>query len=107
MQKCEFAPRVVICQSFSDYQPDVPLLTSIVNGTFENHSFTWDKDIFCCSAHPKAIAANAALYENVAGREGHVVVRVSPGGDDFYVYMLDDNNFDYKIKSIHGPYQCK
>lgn len=38
---------------------------------------------------------------------GHVVVRVSPGGDRYYVYILDDTNEDYKVKNIFGPYGSK
>lgn len=107
MQNCEFSPRVIVCQSFSNYQPDIPLLTGIVDGSFNTHHYTWEKDIFCTSAHPAAVAANATLYNNVAGTEGHVVIRVLPGGDKFYVYVLDDTDFEYRIKSIHGPYSCK
>lgn len=54
----------------------------------------------------------------VAGREcgalqerrrynGHIVVRVGPGRSEYYVYMLDDTDFDYKVTSIHGPYSSK
>lgn len=38
---------------------------------------------------------------------GHIVVRVSPGGDEYYVYVLDDNNEDYKVTGVFGPYQSK
>lgn len=34
MQNCEFSPRVIINQSFYKKQPDIPLLTAIVNGSF-------------------------------------------------------------------------
>ena len=38
---------------------------------------------------------------------GHIVIRVANGGGEFYVYMLDDTDFEYKVKSIHGPYTSK
>ena len=88
-------------------QPDIPLLTAIVNGSFATHPYTWTKDIFSTNVHPESLAENAALYKNVAGYNGHIVVRVAPGGAEYYVYMLDDTDFDYKVTSIHGPYSSK
>ena len=107
MQNCEFSPRVIINQSFYKKQPDIPLLTAIVNGSFATHPYTWTKDIFSTNVHPESLAENAALYKNVAGYNGHIVVRVAPGGAEYYVYMLDDTDFDYKVTSIHGPYSSK
>ena len=40
------------------------------------------------------------------GKNGHVVIRVKEDGDEFYVYMLDDNDFEYKVIQIDGPYYC-
>lgn len=82
MQNCEFSPRVIINQSFYKKQPDIPLLTAIVNGSFATHPYTWTKDIFSTNVHPESLAENAALYKNVAGYNGHIVVRVAPGGAD-------------------------
>ncbi|MDR1720566.1 MAG: hypothetical protein LBR67_10700 [Dysgonamonadaceae bacterium] len=105
MQNCEFSPRVIVNLCFTDYQPDTPLLTAIMTGTgFTTHSYSWTKDFFTTNAHPDLVAANAELYKSVAGYNGHVVVRVASGGKEFYVYMLDDTDFNYKVKSIHGPY---
>lgn len=36
-----------------------------------------------------------------------IVVRVLPGGDEYYVYILEDNNTKRKIKQISGPYVCR
>ena len=38
---------------------------------------------------------------------GHVVVRVKPGGDEYNVYVLDDTNEKYEVKSISGPFNSK
>lgn len=107
MQNCEFSPRVVINQSFYKKQPDIPLLTAIVEGSFATHPYTWTKDIFSTNVHPESLAENAELYGKVAGYNGHIVVRVAPGGAQYHVYMLDDTDFDYKVTSIHGPYDAK
>ena len=35
---------------------------------------------------------------------GHVVVRVVPDGSKYYIFILDDSNFDFKVKAKYGPY---
>ncbi len=40
-------------------------------------------------------------------RGGHVVLRVAPGGNQYYVFVLDDADFEYRVTEIHGPYSCK
>ena len=106
MQKTAFSPRTIISEAFSSTQPDPGLLRSIVTGVFENNTYSWNKHIFLTNAHADLVAANPDLYEDV-NYNGHVVVRVAPGGDEYTVYMLDDSDFSYRIKSIHGPYTCK
>ena len=41
-----------------------------------------------------------------ASLEGHVVIRVMPGGKSYYVIVLNDGNFDYDVRSVHGPFAC-
>ncbi len=38
--------------------------------------------------------------------EGHVVIRVAPDGNSYMIYTLDDNDQNYTVKSVHGPYKC-
>lgn len=53
---------------------------------------------------------NKTLLNDVSGNMkswgGHIVVRVAPNGE-YKVYVLDDNNQQYKVKSIHGKYFSK
>ena len=107
MQACEFSPRVIVNHSFYEWQPDIPLLTSIVEGNFSGNSYFWVKDIFTTNVDPKTLEANTDLFQHLSGYNGHIVVRVVSDGDQFYVYMLDDSDFNYRIQSIHGPYNSK
>ncbi len=106
MQAVSFSPRVIINESFSDYQPDPDLLGCILSGKFEKNTVNWNKDIFLTNAHENALAKYPELFAK-CHYNGHVVIRVSPGGGQFYVYMLDDSDFQYRIKSVHGPYSSK
>jgi len=37
--------------------------------------------------------------------QGHVMVRVMPGGDKYYVFVLSDENPKLQVKRRFGPYQ--
>lgn len=104
MQAVEFSPRVIINMSFYKKQPDKDLVASIHGNGF---GYMWAKDFFSTSIHEKAYAAATDVYGKVAGYDGHIVLRVAPNGDSYHVYLLDDTNYDYNVKSIHGPYNSK
>lgn len=105
MQKVAFSPRIILNEAFSNYQPDKGILNSIFTGVFPNNTYTWTKDLFLTNAHEDLLRDYPDLYGK-CHYNGHIVIRVEPGGGQFMIYMLDDSNFEYKIKSIHGPYKC-
>ncbi|HEY4286401.1 MAG TPA: hypothetical protein VGN00_04825 [Puia sp.] len=39
--------------------------------------------------------------------QGHIVVRVLPGGKTYYVIILDDSQADLRVKKVFGPYMSK
>jgi hypothetical protein len=43
-------------------------------------------------------------YKSTAG---HIVLRVLPGGDTYFVIILDDESEEIPIKAVFGPYQTK
>ena len=43
----------------------------------------------------------------IASRQGHVVVRVAPGGASYSVIVLVDNDESLRIRSVHGPYESR
>ena len=96
-----FEPRVIVNNSLFSKHCNPELLNTYIMGE------SWDKDFFATNLHPKYISANSALVNKFSGYNGHIVIRVKPGGGEYNVYMLDDTNFEYKIKSIHGPYTSK
>lgn len=107
MQTLNIAPRVFVNQNFSDYQPDAALVESISTGIFPNATYSWTKDFFTTNLHSKQVEKYPDIATHITGSNGHIVVRVAPGGASYYVYVLDDNDMIYRIKSIHGPYTSK
>ncbi|MCR5709991.1 MAG: hypothetical protein K6G79_05865 [Bacteroidales bacterium] len=107
MQKQAFCPRVIVCQSFYEKQPDVNLLTSIFSGVFNNATNYWEKNVYLTKNWDATMEANKDLFLKCSGYGGHVVIRVSPGGGKFRVYMLKDTDFSYEIKSVSEEYTCQ
>ena len=103
MQQEFFNPRVIVNQNFFTKQPDA----AHVNNIMDNKYSFWVKDFFTTNLHPQYIAKNQSTVEKMTAFDGHIVVRVAEGGGSYYVYMLDDTNFEYNVKSIHGPYNSK
>jgi hypothetical protein len=44
------------------------------------------------------------LLDQLKSAQGHVVVRVAPGGGTYSVIILDDSAETYTVKAVHGPY---
>lgn len=95
-----WTPKVVVTQSFyeRDEQPNVSSISNFLNG------FIGEKHLYFTNVVEAQQTKHADIYGNASGINGHVVIRVSPGGDSYYVYMLDDTNFNYTVTKIDGPF---
>ena len=47
------------------------------------------------------------LIDRLKSTQGHIVLRVTPGGDTFQVMILDDSAETYRVKAVFGPYQSR
>jgi hypothetical protein len=47
------------------------------------------------------------LLDRLRSAQGHVVVRVEPGGASYRVIILDDASESYVVKAVHGPYESR
>lgn len=94
------SPRAVIIHNWRDIQPNPETISRMFK---ENNN--------CQIFSTNMTAANKQRLGNDFNRlkstQGHVVVRVSPGGDEYYIYVLDDSNQDYKVTRVFGPYDSK
>lgn len=97
-------PRVVVTQSFAQ-RTDQPML-STVEALLDHKYYNSDVSLYFTCIDPVISSPNANLYDR-CHINGHVVIRVEPGGDRFWVFQLDDTNNFYKVKSVEGPIECK
>ncbi|MBP5382811.1 MAG: hypothetical protein J6Y45_05610 [Bacteroidales bacterium] len=93
-------PRVVVTQSFAQ-RTDQPML-STVEALLDHKYYNEDVSLYFTCIDPVISTPNANLYDR-CHINGHTVIRVAPGGGEFYIYQLDDTNNLYKVKSIEGP----
>ncbi len=68
--------------------------------------YTGPRDIFATNMHEANKLVVVGL-DRLASDQGHIVVRVAPGGESFKVIVLDDLTEDGKIISVHGSYLCR
>lgn len=42
----------------------------------------------------------------LTGEGGHVVIKVEAGGDTYHVYLVNETDESFNIKSVYGPFKC-
>ncbi|HEY4064223.1 MAG TPA: hypothetical protein VGM30_20095 [Puia sp.] len=47
------------------------------------------------------------VEQSYKSRQGHIVVRVLPGGKTYYIIILDDSREDMPVRQVFGPYTAK
>lgn len=62
-----------------------------------------DRDVFATDVHPEARTAIKDI-DRMASGQGHIVLRVSPGGDEYRVTIVDDTSESRKVTKVFGPY---
>ena len=96
-------PQVVVNQSFYAHQPWPETMKDVLSvGMPEGQT----RDVFLTNLHDSTYVDHQETLAKVKDYRGHVVIRVLPGGDRFYVYMLDDNDLKFNVKAVYGPYEC-
>lgn len=96
-------PQVVVVHNRKAQQPDIEVLRRILSAT---KAYPGEKDVFSTNFHPATALVAYPNTKQMAAKQGHIVIRVQPGGNEFYVYALDDTSDNYAVTSIHGPYIC-
>ena len=94
-------PQVIVQQSWSSNHPGEEVLHRIISPYLGRSK----RDIFATYVHPETIVTYGRwLTDNYKAIQGHIAIRVSPGGREFFVHVIDDPTVDLKIKQTFGPY---
>ena len=100
-----YRPQVVVTQVFTvrDIQPDY----TVVERMLSDEDYPGPKHLYFTNLGEEQRNLHKDIYERTAGMNGHVVIRVMPGGSEFYVYLLDDSDFEYRVIQVDGPFKCE
>ncbi len=96
VEAAAYKPKVVVTQSF--YALTTQPQQSIIQ------KYSGSQDLYFTNIDQSLIAESPDIYNACKGLNGHVVIRVAEGGSQFWVYLLDDTDKKYNVKSINGPY---
>jgi hypothetical protein len=97
-------PRVIVQQAWSSNHPGEEVLHRIISPAI----WPGKRDIFATYIHEETRATYGRwLDENYQSKHGHIVIRVTDGGDKYMVYVLDDTVPGLNVKNKFGPYESK
>jgi len=65
------------------------------------------RDVFATNMLDANRLVIGPLLDRLLGAQGHIVVRVAPGGASYQVIVLDDAAETYAVKAVHGPYESR
>jgi len=92
--------RIYVLQSWHASHPALATLDKLYSPIL----YTGDRDVLATGLVDAAELADARLSDKMLSKQGHVVVRVYPGGMQYEVIVLDDSNEDGIVKARFGPF---
>lgn len=94
-------PQVLIFQTWNDEHPHVNTMNRLPGSIPDADVFITNLDASLRSTYP------SAATEMFRSESGHYVIRVAPGGAEYYVYVLEDDDESMDVTSVFGPYTCR
>jgi hypothetical protein len=79
----------------------------VLERMYSERLYPGPRDVFATNMLEANKLVIGPLLDRLKSSQGHIVVRVDPGGETFRVIVLDDSAETYRVKSIHGPYQSR
>jgi beta-lactamase superfamily II metal-dependent hydrolase len=64
------------------------------------------RDVFATDVHPKAQEEIKGI-DRMASCHGHIVLRVSPGGREYRVVIVDDSSESHRVTKVFGPFKSR
>lgn len=97
-------PRVIVQQSWVSDHPG----GEVVHRMLSEDIYPGPRDIFATHILRETQAAIGPwLTNNYKSLSGHILIRVSPGGHRYDVYILDDQSTSLSVIGHFGPYEAR
>ena len=99
-----FRPRVWIEQVWTADHPGHETLIRVTSP----YLYPEKRDLFATNMmEANELVIGPLIEQSYRSRQGHIVVRVLPGGKSYYVIILDDSSQARPVKAVFGPYMSK
>jgi beta-lactamase superfamily II metal-dependent hydrolase len=95
-------PQVIIIQNWLAQQPDMSVLRRMLS----TKTYPGPRDVFTTNMMEETRVVVGWAIDRLKSDQGHVIIRVNPGGNDYMIFVLDDSNEKFQIKAKLGPYNC-
>jgi len=96
-------PRIWIEQVWTADHPGHETLIRIMSKLYEG-----PRDLFATNMMTaNKLVIGPLIDQAYKSQQGHILVRVLPGGQSYYVIILDDDTIERRVKAVFGPYQSK
>lgn len=97
-------PRVWIGQTWSSDHPGHEVLIRLMSP----YLYKEPRDLFATNMlEANRLVIGSLIDRSYKSQQGHIVVRVLPGGSSYYVIILDDTTTVMPVKAVFGPYTSK
>lgn len=98
------APRVMVQENWLSPQPGEEVVTRMASKGL----YPGPRDVFSTGMAPETRAAIGPIMDSLyKSYNGHVVIRVTPGGEQYEVYVLNDTDARRETVKRFGPYLSK
>lgn len=96
-------PDVAIAANWRDVQPNPATMKRVYQANPDTKIITTNMVDRC----RELLLADGVDPDKFLSTQGHVVIRVAPGGDRYWVIILEDDDMEYRVKAAFGPYKSK
>ena len=93
-------PQVHIIPAWAPTHPAPSVLKRLLSTRY----YPEPRDVFATVIRPPTGPVTGSRMDRVKSTRGHIVVRVEPGGDRYWVVVASPDSDSYPVDSIHGPY---
>ncbi|MEZ5402444.1 MAG: hypothetical protein R2729_22405 [Bryobacteraceae bacterium] len=96
-------PQVFLIHVWSSDHPGHDVLARMLSTAL----YPGPRDVFATNMAQANRDVIGPLLDRLKSAQGHVVLRVAPGGGSFRVIVLDDTAETFQVKAVFGPYQSR
>lgn len=96
-------PQVYIVPAWASVHPEPDVLKRMLS----EEVYPGKREVFLTTLLKESAEVNKELLPQLSSTEGHVLVRVEPGGKKFQVIIIDNNSESMVVKQVFGPYTSR